>query len=100
MKPAPGRFLGVGWNGVFEITEHDVYLADQLRHPGAQLLEVRRHEMDHALELDRQFAQRGRRADRERLEEVARQLHATTIMRTSSANFWTGEQPGLSAIRR
>src|SRR5262249_12062142 len=31
--------------------------------------------MDHALELHREFAQRGRRADRQRLEEVARELH-------------------------
>ena len=64
------RFLGVGRNGVLEIAEHDVDLADQLRHLGAELLDMRRHEMDHALELDRQLAQRGRRADRERLKKL------------------------------
>jgi hypothetical protein len=32
--------------------------------------------MDHALELERQLAQRRRRPDREWLEEIAWQLHA------------------------
>jgi uncharacterized membrane protein len=36
---------------------------------------VRRDEVDHAFQLDRKVAQRGRRADREWLEEVARELH-------------------------
>ncbi len=68
--------LGVDRDGVFEIAEHDVDLRDQLRHLGAHLLDVRRHEMDHALEPHRQFAQRRRRADGQRLEEIARQFHA------------------------
>jgi hypothetical protein len=34
-----------------------------------------RHEMNHALEPHRQLAQRYRRPDRQRLEEIARQLH-------------------------
>ena len=69
------RLLGVGGNGVFEIAEHDVDLRDELRHFGAQLLDVRRHEMDHALEPTGKLAQRRGRADRERLEEIARQFH-------------------------
>ncbi len=69
------RLFGIGRDGVFEIAEHDIDLRDQLRHLGAQLLDLRRHEMDHAFELHRQFAQRGGRADRERLEEIARKLH-------------------------
>ena len=69
------RLLGVGRNRVLEVAEHHVDLRDQLRHLGAYLLDVRRHEVDHALQLDRQLAQRRRRADRERLEEVARELH-------------------------
>ena len=73
------RLLGVGRDGVFEIAEHDVDLRDQFRHLGAHLLDVRRHEMDHALELDRQFPQRRRRADRERLEEIARQFHPDVL---------------------
>src|SRR5262245_48678416 len=36
---------------------------------------MRWHKMDHALEPDRQLAQRGRRADRQGLEEVARVVH-------------------------
>ena len=52
------RLLGVGRDRVLEIAEHHVDLRDQLRHLGAQLLDLRRHEMDHALELDRQLAQR------------------------------------------
>ena len=72
------RLLGVGRNGVFEIAEHDVDLGDQLRHFGAHLLDMRRHEMNHALEPQRQFAQRRRRADRQRFEKIARQFHAGT----------------------
>jgi hypothetical protein len=32
--------------------------------------------VNHALELERQFAQRRRRPDRQRLEKIARQLNA------------------------
>ena len=75
MKPvACGRF-GVGGNGVLEIAEHHVDLMHQLGHPRAHLLDMRRHEMDHALELQRQFAQRRRRPDREGFKEIARQFH-------------------------
>jgi len=56
------HLLGVGGDGVSEIAEHDVDLRDQLRHLGAQLLEMRRHEMDHALELDRELGERSGRA--------------------------------------
>ena len=69
------RLLGVGRDRVLEIAEHHVDLPDQLRHLGGDLLDVRRHEMDHALEPDRQLAQRRGRADRKRLKELARQLH-------------------------
>ena len=53
---------------------------------------MRRHEVDHALEPHRQLAQRGGRADRERLEEVAREFHRAlrpaicTVMRGSMQN--------------
>ena len=83
------RLLGVGRDRVLEIAEHHVDLRDQLRHLGAQLLDVRRHEMDHALELDRQLAQRRRRADRERLEEIARQLHRSGAVRLRKASSTT-----------
>ena len=78
------RLLGVGRDRILEIAEHHVDLSDQLRHLRAQLLDLRRHEMDHALELDRQLAQRRRRADRERLEEIARELHPVGLGLTSS----------------
>src|SRR5262245_33199701 len=38
-----------------------------------------RHEMNHALELDRQLAHRLGRADSQRLEEIARELHAALL---------------------
>ena len=79
MKPRARRLLGVGRNGVLEIAEHDVDLPHEFRHLGAHLLDVRRHEMDHALEPHRQFAQRRRRADGERLKELARQLHGRSF---------------------
>ena len=69
------RLLGVDWNGVFQIAQHHVDLGHQLGDLGADLLHVRRHEMDHALEPHRQFAQRGGRADGERLEELAGKFH-------------------------
>ena len=77
MKPSRAACFGVGRNGVFEIAEHDVDFGNELRHLRAQLFEMRRHEMDHALEPDRQFAQRSGRTDRKRLEELARQFHPT-----------------------
>ena len=46
-----GRFLGVGGDGVLEIAEHDIDLMNEFRHLRAQLLDVRRHEVNHALEL-------------------------------------------------
>ena len=72
------RRLGVGGNRVLEIAEHHVDLLNELGHPRAQLFQVRRHEVNHALEPHRQFAQRRRRANRERLEKITRQFHATT----------------------
>ena len=56
--------------------EHHVDLRDQFRHLEAQLLDMGRHEMDHALEPQRQVAQRRRCADRQWLEEITRQFHA------------------------
>jgi hypothetical protein len=38
---------------------------------------MRRHEMNHALEPDRQLARRGGRANRKRLEKIARELHVS-----------------------
>ena len=69
------RFLGVDRNGVLEIAEHHVDLAHELGHLGAQLLDMRRHEMDHALQPHRQLAQRRWRADGQRLKELAREFH-------------------------
>ena len=60
---------------VLEVAEHDVDLRGQLADLGAQLVDVRRHEMDHALDARGRFAQRPRRADRQRLVELARNSH-------------------------
>ena len=75
MKPDARGFLGVGGDGVLEIAEHHVDLSDQLRHFGAHFLDMRRHEVNHAFEPQRQFAQWRRSADRQRLEEITRQFH-------------------------
>ena len=98
-RPQPGRaeigrlghgdealargLLGVGGNGVLEIAEHHVDLPDELRNLGGDLFHMRRHEMDHALEPHRQFAQRRGRADRKRLKERTRQLHARPLAQAS-----------------
>ena len=70
-------FLGLDRNGVLEIAQHHVHLARQFRHLGAQFVEVRRHEMDHALEADRQVAHGRGRADGEGGEKLARQLQGS-----------------------
>jgi len=71
-KAGAGRFFGVNWNGVFEIAEDDVDLGDELGHFAANLFDMRRNEMDHPLQPQRQFTQRRRRADRKRFEKIAR----------------------------
>ncbi len=71
-KALAGRFLGVGGNGVFEIAEDDIGLGDGLADLGADLFQMRRHEMDHPLDPHRQFPVRGWRADRQRLKKFSR----------------------------
>src|SRR5215468_899331 len=53
----------------------DVDLADKVWNFLAQLFEVRRHEMDHALKPYRQIVQRNGRPDGKRLEELTGQFH-------------------------
>jgi hypothetical protein len=48
----------------------------RIRHFPADLLDVRRHEVDHALEPHREFAQRLGRADRQWLEVGTGEFHA------------------------
>jgi hypothetical protein len=87
------RLLGVGWNGVFQIAEHNIDLRHQLRHLGAHFFDMRRHEMNHALEPQRQVAQRRGCADRQRLEEIARQFHARAPQRQMSKARMNGRAP-------
>src|SRR5262249_41498740 len=56
-------------------------LVDEVGHLGAHFLDVRWNEMDHALEPHGQFAEGRGRTDRERLEEITRQLHRLAILR-------------------
>src|SRR5215470_2511093 len=74
-EAAPRRLFGVDRNGVLQIAEHDVDLADKVWNFLAQLFEVRRHEMDHALKPYRQIVQRNGRPDGKRLEELTGQFH-------------------------
>jgi len=48
--------LSVGRDRILQIAEHDVDLRHQLRHFGAHFRDMRRHEMNHALEPQRQIA--------------------------------------------
>ncbi len=68
-------FLGVGRDCVLEIAEHDVDLFDEIRHFGAEFFEMRRHEMNHPLDLGGRFAQRRRGADGERTVELIGKFH-------------------------
>jgi hypothetical protein len=70
MKPARAASFAFDWNGVFEVTAHDVTLLRRFRRLGADLVDVRRKEMDHAFRPDRQFAQRLRRTDGKRFVEM------------------------------
>ena len=69
------RLLGIDRNSVFEVAQHDVNLPNQLRHFRPHLFDVRRNEMNHALEPHGQFAERRRSADGERGIKLARKLH-------------------------
>ena len=80
-EAAPRRDLVLDGDGVLEVAEDDVDLAGDLDRAGAHLLHMRRHEMDHPLDARGQVAERGGRADRERLEELARRLHGWAPVR-------------------
>ena len=72
--------LGLDRNGVLQIAEHDVDLFGELGHLGAQLFQMRRHEMDHALEPHRQVAHGRRRADGERSKELAGKFQGLEVL--------------------
>ena len=69
------RGLGLDRHGVFEIAEHDIDLAREVADLGAHLFVVGRDEINHPLDLDRQFAVGRRRADGERLVKFAWRFH-------------------------
>ena len=73
-KAGPCRFLGIDRNRVFQIAAQHVDLLGGDRDLGADLLDVRRKEMDHPLRPHRQFTQRLRCADGQRFVEVNRWL--------------------------
>ncbi len=74
-EPGSCRLLGLRRDGIFEIAEQNVDLFGHVRHPRADLLQMRREEMDHPLRPDRELAHRLRRPDRQRLVELDRQFH-------------------------
>jgi hypothetical protein len=76
-EAGPRRPLGVGRYGVLQVAQQHVHVADHVGHLGAHLLHLRRKEMDHALEPDRQLAQGRGRADGERTVEACGQFHRT-----------------------
>ena len=58
MKPARAASFCISGNGVLEIAEHDIDLADHFLARGAELVVLRGDEMDHALEADGERAER------------------------------------------
>ncbi len=74
-EAAARRFLVGGGDGVLEIAEHDVDLPCDILDLRADLLVVRRHEMDHALEPHWQRAKWLRRPDREGREVLRRRAY-------------------------
>ena len=64
------RVLGFDGNGVLEVAAHHVTLPRGFRRLGANLVDVRRKEMDHPFRPHRQFTQRLWRTDGEWLVEM------------------------------
>ena len=77
MKPARAASLASAGIASSRLPSTTSTCADQLRHLGADLLHVRGDEVDHAFEAHGKLAERRGRADRERLEESAREFHAS-----------------------
>jgi hypothetical protein len=64
------RVLGLDRDGVLEVAAHHVALPRRFRRLGADLVDVRRKEMDHSFRPDRQFTQGLWRTNGERLVEM------------------------------
>ena len=64
------RILGIDWNGVLEVAAHHIALPRGFGRLGANLIDVRRKEMDHSFRPYRQFTQRLWRTNGERLIEI------------------------------
>ena len=75
-QPGPGGLLAVGLDGVLEVAEQDVDLADELGHLGGHLLVARVEEVDRPARPGRDLPQRLGRADGEWTEEVLGGSHA------------------------
>ncbi len=89
-------------NRILEIAQHDVDLGRQFSGLGANSFVVRRHEMDHALQPRRQFDERTRRADRQRLEKLAWGSHRKILEAKSSSTRHCERSeaiPGSAAAR-
>ena len=76
MKPARAASLASAGIASSRLPSTTSTCAISSPHLGADLLHMRRHEVDHALEPHRQLLVRRGRADRERLEEGAGEFHA------------------------
>ncbi len=68
-----GNFL-VGGDSIFKIAENNIGFRRHCGHFGADFFDMRRNEMDHPFEPDRQVTQRWWRANSKRLEKLARGL--------------------------
>ena len=96
-ETAPRRFLVLRRDRVFEISANHVHLLHQLGDLGADLLDLRRHEMDHALKTHGLFDKRSRSARCESLEE----LRGCSCLRHRSLSLrqLTGNPAKLSRTR-
>ena len=74
------RFLRLHGNCILEVAAQHVHLLHGLRKLGADLLQMRREEVDHTFGAYRYLTQRLRCADGERLVEVRGQLHVGISM--------------------
>ena len=71
-EPGAGGFLCVGGDGVLQVAEDHVDLGNEFRHLGANFLDMRRDEVNHALQPHRNFTIRIGRADGQGREKPGR----------------------------
>ena len=92
----PRSDLCVGRNSVFEIAEDGVDLGDELSETGADLLVVRRHEVDHALEPHGELPIGLRRTDGEPGSDRVHTMSGVQPVKAATGRRLVARRPQIS----